>query len=217
MSRNSRHYVYISWSKVNMHFEQLDPDTVASARVATGVSATQGDYAKLAVVEHVLRSAPLGTVEHPGTDWFEGELSMQWGPLDTMSNSGMMVWFLGKRGDSVVGLAGSSDHIVGFQRGTGYWSYSSLPAIVKALHEHREIVVPSWGRDELSMGNVEDWRDPVGAALRDVAYITALARCPEQRVRFLAHVLYSRGGVPTGFDSDDGHTVTLATPLYVAL
>ncbi len=93
--RGLRTYVYISDTKLDMFFEQIDPAVrrrvsaelsldlkIASVAIRTAERPAATRMAKLAVVEHYIDTHhQVGTPGLPGREFFRGRMPMQWGAL----------------------------------------------------------------------------------------------------------------------------------------
>ena len=114
-------YVYISETKVNMFYEQLESSDVRKVGAEYGVDVklfkwtghrdrerivTKQDKLKR-VTEFLLKSRELGTLANP-LRYFSGTLEMNWGSL-----AGEAVLFAGSTAKEIVLLIGSLNHVVG--------------------------------------------------------------------------------------------------------
>lgn len=157
-------------------------------------------------LERVLRYldafGDLGSVDEPG-QFFWGMLPMRWGPFNGTS----MVYFGGHTEHTVVGLGGSSKHVLGgpAQPVDQALTRSVMPSLLDGLATDPEI-------GDLLAPGIED--DDV---LRAVRLANEGLRGPTQNVEFVAKRLL-HGPWPTPEPDQHEHmSVLLGSPLYVAL
>lgn len=138
-----QYYIYISDSKLDMLFDQIDQGLLKricaevrvdfkllSVTLRDARDPTPGRMDKLKVVECFIEMHHhIGTIENPGHEYFRGQMNMRWGWLGEDG-----VWFQGSQpgGSHCVGLAGSRHHVLGELRTSSYGT-STLPSIVRAL------------------------------------------------------------------------------------
>jgi hypothetical protein len=138
-----RYYIYISDSKLDMLFDQIDQNLLKqisaevrvdlkllSVTLRNAKDPAPGRMDKLRIVEHFIdKHHHVGTIENPGHEYFRGQMNMRWGWLGEDG-----VWFQGSQADGshCVGLAGSRHHVLGELRTSSYGT-STLPSIVRAL------------------------------------------------------------------------------------
>ncbi len=154
-------------------------------------------FSKLAVVrEYFGDQMQVGTVEAPG-EYFEGALSMRWGPLD-----GSEIVYFGAQPteESIVGLAGSMAHVIGLSGASltsrGSWG----PAIYKVLEGDAGTEDPP-----AEAPSPEQWDEEV---LGGAAHAAVMQRGPAERFSFLARRLLH--------STFRGQTILLGTPIFVA-
>jgi len=234
-----RYFLYISDTKLEMLFEQIDPalrrtisaEATIDLKLAS-LTLRQADpppaarTAKLRMVERYIDTHHrVGTIGAPGHDYFRGSMPMQWGWLadggyHDMSISGLdTVFFRGERASYVVVLAGSRRHVLGEQpaaEDSRLFAHSATPNIFAVIGEHIS----------RSPGLSQHWRDqwevpvdPPEVGLRDAAQLEL--RGPSQNLEFLALTLIQDDGVPIHIGgwpetTEQVHAV-LGTPLYVAV
>jgi hypothetical protein len=118
-----RYYLYISDSKLDMLFEQIDQRAlkklsaelkidlkVASLTLREADSPAPTRIAKLRIVERFIRAHHnVGTIHEPGGEYFSGQLNMRWAHI-----AGGLVCFKGTDPESSTGiiLAGSIYHVL---------------------------------------------------------------------------------------------------------
>jgi hypothetical protein len=222
-----RFYLYISRAKIDMLYDQMfQPSSrrrlgisvgapAASASLQTESEDREDREGRLREVEEELRSRELvGTIEEP-KDYVEGTMPMRWGLYDDCGRrpegEPALVYFGGfdKEVPLMVGLGGSSRHVVGYEGASGTWSRSNTAALVPWL---------------LAAANGEDspkqrqwWSDgDEQSVFQGMAVALHYLRPPTQNLRFLARRLL------TGTSRGDEHLigvettqVILASPLFV--
>ncbi|MDN3258626.1 SAVMC3_10250 family protein [Streptomyces sp. CSDS2] len=217
-----RFYLYISDVKVGMLLSQLDPSSAARRTTEVGVDLkvvngrrsveTSPDTDPVSRLDRVLKRLEkddaIGTVEEPGP-FFCGRLPMRWGALahgDDMS----LVFFGGLTGHTVVGLGGSTRHVLGSSAdaaGGPPLARSLLPSLLDGLRLDPRIAAlfttagsgPSAGPDGLALRAVREAAHRLGG--------------PAQTVEFVAKRLL-HGPDP---EAGGAAAVLLGSPLYVAL
>lgn len=186
------------------------------ASLGTSRDEPPSDEERLALIERELRKRDLvGTIQEP-RQYFAGEMSMRWGlfndqgcrPLDDAP----LVFFGGvdKAEEIIVGLGGSSSHVVGHEGASSTYSRSTSRAIVAWILAGLADTEPSIL-----------WDDPEGEkqqVLAGLAIAIHYLRPPTQKLKFLAKTLLT-GKIPghehmTGLPSARG---LLGTPLYVSM
>jgi hypothetical protein len=220
-------YLYRSTTKLDMLYDQLVSSAGpfagsfsleipgAKATVNTSRDEPPTDEERLEVIEKELRKRSLvGTVHEP-REFFGGQLPMRWGLFNDQGNrpadDAPLVFFGGieREKETIVGLGGSSRHVVGHEGASSTYSRSTTPAIVR------------WMLAGLADVEPVGWADPEGEkqqVLSGVAIALHYLRPPTQNLRFLAKTLLT-GRIPghehmTGLSS--GRAV-LGTPIYVSL
>lgn len=156
-----RHFLYISDTKLDMLFEQIDPalrrhisaEVKVDLKLAS-LTLRQTDVpaaariAKLQMIERYIDAHHhVGTIATPGHEYFRGSMPMQWGwlthgydfdhepprlGLDT-------VFFRGRQESHVVVLAGSRRHVLGEQpapEDSKLSAHSATPNIFAVIAEH---------------------------------------------------------------------------------
>lgn len=220
-----RYYVYLSETKIEMLFGQIPraarDDLSAEFKINLGVvsSSVQGrgrstmQSQVLATEKYLSSEGMVGTVDEPA-EFFEGSMTMRWGPIEDSP----AVLFVGSTDETIVGLGGSLQHVLGGTPQGGQLGYvSSTPFLIAALRRD----VPSLAPTEADRANMEALtyrgRDEATLALSMVAHAHQWMRNPEQRLTFLAKRLLWSGndsGLPRS--GKDGRALLLGTPVYVA-
>lgn len=215
MASSVKYYIYISDAKVDMVYPQIKKpllERIASelnislkllgAEISAGVKGNQSEetrYSKVRIVSRfVERHEPVGTVEDP-LIYFKGTLPMRWGPL---SHHPETVYFGGSTSRAILGLGGSTKHIIGGDPGPAIQSIfsSGLYGLLDALDETNQ-----------SSNDMEE------LALLAVKYAAKEMRGPAQRLEFLAKTLLSEPIKAGGSGDSDENRIVLGTPIYVAL
>ncbi|WP_086824936.1 SAVMC3_10250 family protein [Allokutzneria sp. NRRL B-24872] len=200
-----RHYVYVSDSKVDMLLPQVEPGLAGkrstefglNLKVVTGKRKVESDTDRIARLERVVRHlddfCDVGTIDEPG-QYFRGRMGMR------LRQERGLVYFAGATEHTVVGLGGSSGHVVGGPepKDDAIFLPSMLPGMVEGLTAVAEDEAPE-------------------SAL-ELAYLANRnLRGDEQEVEFVAKRL--RHGPSPYPELDRGRSVTVlvGSPLFVAL
>ena len=230
-AKDIKYYLYVSTAKLNMLYEQINEaqkkskKEMVSAKVL-GISVSREssteevvdrDDKLKAVEEELITQNLVGTPEEP-KDYFKGTMRMRWGLFDDNGTrpegEAPLVYFGGfdKTIPLIVGLGGSSKHVVGNEGATSTNSRSCTPTIARWLFAGLE-------RDKPPA--LQGWRDKNSEEQELFAGMAAALhylRPPTQELEFLAKTLivgktYSNKhltGVPEA-------KIILGTPLYVVL
>lgn len=226
-----RYYLYLSTTKIDMLYDQINRVTKRSKKkvfsmnaklVSGSVEASSERVAgcdeKLRAVEDKIEHFQLvGTPGEP-KDYFKGTMRMRWGLFDDCGtrpkDEPPLVFFGGfeKTAPLIVGLGGSSKHVVGNEGATNTYSRSSTDTIVKWLYS---------GLTTGSPPSIPAWRDmheEDGELSTAIAVALHYLKPPTQDLEFLAKTLWS--GTVYGHEQFIGvreAKVVLGTPLYVVL
>lgn len=206
-----RYYLYISDAKVDMMLAQIDPGwgrkrvtefsfglKMLGARHSVESAGTERVARLERVVRHLEDHGGLGDVDEAG-QYVYGVLPMQWGPV---GNSGT-VYFGGRSDRTIVGLGGSTGHVLGAQQAEN-----------PAPHQMSGSMTPMMLAQLASLA-VGDTVLP--EALTTVVQANAVLRGPVQNIEFVAKRLVSGPcPYPELYPAGD-MTVLLGSPLYVAL
>lgn len=200
-----RYYVYISDSKVDMLLPQVDPkfagkrstEVGVNLKLVTGKRKVESDADRIARLERVVRHiddfCDVGTIDEPG-QYFRGRLAMR------MQQAQGFIYFAGATEDTVVGLGGSSGHIIGgaAPKEDAVFSPSLLPGMVAGLTAMAADEAPESALELAYMAN------------RNM-------RGDEQELEFIAKRL--RHGLSPYPELDGGRSVNVlvGSPLFVAL
>lgn len=198
-----RYYLYVSDTKLDMLFEQIDPALrrrisaeikvdlqLASLTLRRADHPHAARMAKLRLVERYIdKHHHVGTIDKPGREYFRGTMPMQWGWLshgyDEKSPTGGLdtAFFKGHEDSHIVMLAGSRRHVLGEQpaaEDTNLSAHSATPNILAVIAEHIS------GNPKLG----QRWRwlkglDPRTGGSEDVC---AAHDPPEEGLRCAAHI-----------------------------
>ncbi|WP_263353309.1 DUF7019 family protein [Acidicapsa acidisoli] len=220
-----KYYIYISDAKVDMLFPQVPHDIkkkvalefkmdlkLLSASRKTETESEDNRIARLeTVVDFIREYGDIGTADRPG-EYIEDTLSMRWGYYGFQRDDNPVVYFGGETERTILGLGGSTKHLIGNAGTSSAHSHSATPFLLdflsKELGLHSENPDLEWARQ-----HGQDF-SPITA----VELATTQMRGPEQRIDFVAKRL-AYGPVERFNDNPllkDKH-VLLATPLYVAM
>jgi hypothetical protein len=223
-----RWYLYRSSTKLDMLYNQFvatsGPFSGSVSLEVPGIKASFGtskdeppsEEERLALIENELRKRDLvGTIQEP-REYFAGEIPMRWGLFDDQGcrplDDAPLVFFGGvnKVEEIIVGLGGSSRHVIGHEGASSTYSRSTSRAIV------RWVLAGLVDEEPISL-----WDDPEAErqqVLAGVGIALHYLRPPTQKLRFLAKTLLA-GRIlghehMTGFSNARG---LLGTPLYVSM
>lgn len=220
-----RYYLYISDSKVDMLLGQIDPAfkdrrtsefsmslRLFGARRSTESSVGDERTARLErVVRHLEEHGVLGAVDEP-EQFFWGLMPMRWGPFAGDPRSSL-IYFGGRSEGTIVGLGGSSGHMLGSaSQPDRLLSPSLMPSLLRGLSADPEIAALFDDRAEGADAHEADRN-----ALRAVHLANTLLSGPLQNAEFVAKRLLHGPSPYPEHDPRDGMSVLLGSPLYVAL
>ncbi len=229
-AKDIKYYLYTSSAKIDMLYEQIHKTEKKNKKnsvsvKALGVSVSHESSIeeivdrddKIKYIEEELTAKQLiGTPEEP-KDYFKGIMRMRWGLFNDCEtrpkDEPTLVFFGGfeKTTPLIVGLGGSSKHVLGHEGATSTWSRSNTPTIVRWIVE---------GLKYEGTPKIPEWRDKhfeESELFSGVAVALHYLRPPTQELEFLAKTLAvgithnkHLTGVPEA-------KVVLGTPLYVVL
>jgi hypothetical protein len=229
-ARDFKYYLYVSTAKIDMLYDQMYKASkhshkkllsvnakIVSATFESSTEKVVGRDEKLKAVEDELSKRELVGTPNDPKDYFKGIMRMRWGLFDDCGtrpeDEPPLVYFGGfeKTLPLVVGLGGSSKHVVGHEGATSTYSRSCTPVIVKWLFSGLKYGGPP---------ELPAWWDK-GAEESELSSAVAVAlhylRPPTQDLEFLAKTLWT--GRLYGHEHLTGvleARVVLGTPLYVA-
>lgn len=222
-----RYYLYISDTKVDMLLSQIDPGYhrrrsaefslnlpfVGAKRSVESPAADQVGRLER-VTRYLDEHADVGSVDEPG-QFFRGLLPMQWGLVPGKPDRAI-VYFGGRTDDTIVGLGGSSFHVIGTSPPVEpperlFGGASTMPVLLAGLVHGDDT--------DLDLGTPHggDLDAADEQALATVHRAVAHLRGPAQNVEFLAKRLLAGPSPYPELDGRPGMTVLLGSPLYVAL
>ncbi len=205
-----KYYIYISDTKVDMLYAQIP--TKLREKVATefkidlkfvSTTLTQNisettRFSKLKIVDEFIRqNEKIGEIDKPES-YFNGILNMRWGAYPP--DHPRMVYFGGTTSNTILGLGGSLDHVLG-KIGDALCKdvafSSSTPSLLSILAQ---------GEDK---GSVPKYKSGWASTL--VAMATLNMTGTEQRLEFCAKRLVET------YNRERQKRVVLGSPIYVAL
>jgi hypothetical protein len=205
-----KYYIYISDTKVDMLFAQIPQSILKKisgelninlGMVSVSLKEKQNEqtrFDKVNVVSNYINEhLDVGDVDHPKA-YFKETVSTRWGPLfggDTEN----LVFFAGKTHQTIFGLGGSSQHVMGQQKGQSPGPNSFTPSILASLKKldiHSDFGALS--------DDIASHSDP----LRLVSDAAAWLEGPEEKLEFLAKKLVE--------GSLNSKHILLGSPIYVA-
>lgn len=221
-----RYYLYISDAKVDMLLTQIDSgfDRKRSVEWSIGAkmfgakrtveAAPSSRITRLErVVRHLDDFADVGSVDQPG-QFFRGVLPVQWGNVPAEGGA-TLVFFGGRTEHTIVGLGGSSTHIVGATAATPAGSTSPAEQGLTLAASVLPMLLSGLADDNQASDTRSAPAEGTEAALATVHQACARLRGPIQNVEFLAkRLLWGPSPYP---ELGDGRSVLLGSPLYVAL
>jgi hypothetical protein len=217
-----RYYLYISDTKLDMLYGQIPQGILSKLEAEITVdlpvlkttfrdkeSQPVSRYTQLdTVTSYLQKEGRLGTIEQPSA-YFAGTMSMRWGIIGRG-----VVYFTGSSGNTLVGLGGSDQHVIGSGRAVpeeeahGLGSHTAM-----ILEQLRQVVMQEEAQtvsspDQLLLEQLLTKRDST-YALESVRSFATLLKGTEERVQFVARKL--------AIEERRGQTIVLGTPIFVAL
>lgn len=196
---------------------KLDIKIFGAARRTETVTEEDRIFRLETVAEHIYTNEDVGTIDQPAT-YFEGILPMRWGPFALnrfpadRDEKSPIVYFAGSTGKTLVGLGGSSKHVIG-NVGPSHptdWLGSVAPILFQLLmhsatNEEHELNDQD---DEIATTNLYILGRKMTTAFQEMGG-------PDQHLEFLAKKILA--GETMSNTRDGERFLTLGTPLYVAL
>jgi uncharacterized protein DUF7019 len=217
--RAMKYYVYISDSKLDMLYPQiplgLRDRIAAELRIdlkvaAISLSEKPSQETRLSrlrlVTDYLERESTIGSLGESGA-FVRDVLPMRWGPLQIPGepDGGAPIFFSAVTESHVVGLGGSLRHVIGATGSAESNSHSALYELLSAI----EAIEARQFSPEREQPADADHDDETAQAVLSTFIVAVQSTGPLQLLEFLAKPLL-RGEI-------EGKSVTLATPLYVAL
>ncbi len=227
-----RFYVYVSDSKLRMLCSQLPDALVADLTAELNVAQTMlntssteplppaSRYAMVRLVEEYLtKHSNIGTVDSPDA-YFLGELPMKWGEYETLTKDwdgpSPLVYFGGESEKTIVGLGGSTHHVIGAVGPTSAHSHSATPYMVARLYEGLELPLPTTDKDMLKVAQehfgTNDSRNIAMAVDLATSQMVGTAETLSFLARRLAFFPKNKHEAWRG-----NMNILLGTPIYVSL
>jgi hypothetical protein len=204
-----KYYIYISKTKVDMLYSQIPRNFVSKIGVELNIKIpfvdveikdkqpqmTLYDEVKL-VTKYIDEHFDVGSIDNPKA-YFKARLPMRWSIVEKK-----LVYFGGHTEETIFGLAGSTQHVIGMPRGDEGMSFA--PMIETALEESMSLtpMIENALEKEDSPNIAEDH---LLSLIRDE---TLAKKGPSEELEFLAKTL-TEGSI------DSSH-ILLGTPIYVA-
>jgi hypothetical protein len=186
-----------------------------SRRVEAELTIDEDDMLK-AVIQRLEETGQVGMIYEPNL-YIKGVMPMRWGMYNDSGqrdpDQGPLVYFGGLDAEEgvLLGLGGSSKHVMGHEGATSTYSRSSTPALVTALCRGIETGLPE-------LPNSKDPRAAEDEVYKAIAIAQHYLRPPTQNLEFLARVLMTGETCHCEAYIDIPKVkVILGTPLYVAL
>jgi hypothetical protein len=223
-----KYYLYLSESKVEMLYSQIPRAFLSGLsgelKVSLGVVSTtlkqgadpESKYSKVAALVRYLEDQDaVGTLEEP-KDYFRGTLAMNWGPYDEkFDKPSPLVYFGGTTPETIVGLGGSSKHVIGSTGPSHAHSHSATPVMVARLYEGIGMPLVQADQERLAAMQKHFGKDDRRMVAMAVDLATTQMHGETQNVEFVARKLaYFRKGEHQAWQKD--MNIILGTPLYVA-
>jgi len=238
-SEDLKFYLYISTAKTRMLYEQLSSKTSAKKsmewNVKLGVVSAKGsrtteekvdrDEMVTRVVEELEARDQLGSLREP-KNFIRDTFPVRWGFYNDCrtrpEDEPALVYFGGFEHNLfqhplLLGMGGSSCHVVGHEGATSTWSRSSTATLTRWLLAGLQTGERPASAQYCEVGDLPSMREEEDEAFGAMAVAQHYLRPPTQEVEFVAKTLAI--GEVVGMESFIGvkkATAILATPLYVA-
>jgi hypothetical protein len=222
-----KYYLYLSESKIDMLFAQIPRAFLSGVSgelaVSLGFLSTKlkqdaeamTKYSKLSVVlSYLEQHHDVGTVDQPA-EYFKGTMELKWGQYNNYEEEvSPLVYFGGRTEQTILGLGGSSQNVVGATGSGIARSHSVTPYLVARLYEELEMTLSTEQKEYVEMVK-RDHDDSSRYIAMAVDLATTQMSGENQRVEFIARRLaYFQKGDHGGWSKD--MNILLGTPLYVA-
>jgi hypothetical protein len=220
-----KYYLYISDAKIDMLLPQIPHDEKQKLAMQFKIDLkllsvsrtreTETEDNRLTRLEAVLsfirEFGNIGTVDEPDS-YIEDTMDMRWGPymnddVNAAEEPSPLVYFGGTTDQTIVGLGGSTRHVLGNAGLSTAHSHSATPYLIGRLTKDLNFSLSGKdaGETNVTPGTPENW------ALRAVELATTQMQGPTQQLEFVAKRLLHGTGISRK------KKVLLASPLYVAL
>lgn len=223
-------YLYRSDAKLRMLYPQIARRNTSKKTIEWKLSAGFGSVSRKAesessvdeddmlkaVMQELEAAGQVGTIDSPNS-YVKGVMPMRWGMYDDSGfrdpKEGPLVYFggLDEKTGVLVGLGGSSRHVMGHEGATSTYSRSCTPALIRALLCGIESGLPEPPPSE-------DPRDGEAEVYAAMAIAQHYLRPPTQNLEFFAKTLMVGNAYRCEqYIGIENVTTILGTPLYVAL
>lgn len=217
-SKKLKYYIYVSESKVNMLYSQIDKSLLAKLQAEVkftlrlfDVSFTEKQfddslYTKLhIVIEHIKKNYDVGSIGKP-QEFFQDTIFMQWARIHRD-----VLFFGGSLNDTVLGLGGSMIHLLGHRSPKVEVGISHTPWLISVLAEELQMQIrdPELSR-QLTLYEEQTTEENNRRVLSAVnSWSSQISKRPVEKFEFLAKRLRH--------DNYQGKKVLFGTPIYVAI
>lgn len=227
-----KYYRYISDTKVNMLYPQIRKgirDHLKSVgfdvnlrvvSISTKLKEAEEWESKLsklhAIINYLVENDEVGTVDSP-KEYFKGTVQMRQGPYGGPWYRGL-VYFGGYTDQTVIGLGGSLNHVIGDQGTAQTHSQSNTPYLLKTLT--RELQLPPSPYSQSTDYEEEEENDVfLENNFIAVCIATKQMKGPKENFEFIAKRLLYNPNFPQdlGHFCCDKRKVLLGSPIYVSL
>lgn len=212
-----KHLLYLSPSKIDALYNQLDSSRVATIakKLTINLKVLQAELSSRPAPETVFHRLKIvlayleehdyiGSISNPG-GYFAARLPMRWAPYGDQPEDTGLVWFGAVEDGTALGLGGSSHNMTGEIGTSPAHSASATFAMVRILEA--ELSKTHHGPLDLWDPHLDRWEE---TALVAIELASGWMHGPLQDVEFVAKRLLWGSG------RDTDH-VLLGTPLYVAM
>lgn len=223
--RNLKSFAYISDSKLRALHGQLveiPSDRKLEWKMDIKVASLTGSLqqkeseqsreSKLkAVVDALESQGQIGTIHEP-LEYFRGSVPMRWGIFQDQrrpENEPPLVYFGAFAGDTILGLGGSTRHVLGSEGISSTTSRSATPFLVH--HLLSGLGLPDDGWDSF-----KSYDDSEGMTYQAIVLATSQLRGPTFDMEFVAKTLVTGSVRHQIVTRGERRKCLLGTPLYVA-
>jgi len=224
-SRDIKYFAYISDAKLKMLYGQLDrlPSDkkiewkidIKFASFSSGTQQSEGNITREGKLAEVLKAledrGQIGTVDEP-LEYFRGTIPMRWGIFHDQGrpeDEPPLVYFGAYVGHTILGLGGSTRHVVGMQGMTSTGSRSVTPYLVEYLLAGLGVPNEGWEAHP-------SYDDSEQHTYEAIVLATSQLRGPTQEMEFVAKTLLKGPVRHPIVTRGERRTCLLGTPLYVA-
>jgi hypothetical protein len=220
-----KYFLYISEAKVNMLYGQIASGAEANkvqwkadfklASYSYESQINDGNRSKedrlKAVIDSLEKADLIGTVDEP-KEYFRGSIPMRWGLFEDQgrpANEGPLVYFGGYGQKTILGLGGSSKHLLGMDGSGNTGSRSCTPYLVSYVLAGMNIDQTGW--------NAFQQIDHEHSVFEGIIIATSQLKGPTQTMEFVAKTLLEGTTRHSIVTRNERKQCLLGTPLYVSL